>query len=158
MPQYKIMQIKVYGAVLDIPDFLEPFWPYDLELIDFPTFCGAGQGLGDKLIKDIRCEVNTAPACLVHDVEWTLCDKSYFDAIMSNVRLYKNTRSLLLANYNKDKYSQKEVEWESFKVFVGVTWGIFFHFKPTPEKCGNNRPWGHRHFRKLITRLKNVKR
>lgn len=162
MARYQIVKIEYGGAVLEIPDFLAPIWPHDIPLDAWPTFCGAGQGLGDMLVKDRRCGVWTAPVCFIHDVEWTVGEASWLFAVESNLRLYRNIRALMLANYDQRRYSTARVEREAVKVLFGVTYGIFRHFEPTPDAQGPPHyssldwPFCHPHMQKLLARLERV--
>lgn len=157
MPQnYQIVTVDYAGARLEIPDFLVEFWPVDSPLEDWPTYCGAGQGLGDVLVRDRRCGVWTSCTCFVHDVEWTVGDPGWYAAVESNMRLYRNIRALMLDNYDPNRYTRKRVEREAAKVLFGVTYGIFRHYDPTPDLGGvpgEDWPMGHPHLQKLLTRL-----
>jgi len=51
----KTVKIIRYGAQMEVADFLEHLMPDepDLPLNMWPTFCGAGDGIGDRLVPDI---------------------------------------------------------------------------------------------------------
>lgn len=49
------------GAQIEIPEFLKDYWPLDQPLEEWPSFCGAGEGLGDKIVPEHICGVCVSP-------------------------------------------------------------------------------------------------
>lgn len=104
-----VSEINCHGAVLLAPSFLVDLWPHELPLKDWPTFCGAGDGVGDKLVPDTMCFNNwfgghsTAyinPACFIHDITSAICDHTVEDFQFSNRLMLKNSISLVNSQLN----------------------------------------------------------
>ena len=49
-------------------------WPQE---INFPSCCGAGTGVQEKVIPDNFYGVNVSPACWIHDQMFTLADPTW---------------------------------------------------------------------------------
>lgn len=94
----KHCQINCHGAMLTIPEFLRPLWPYMLPLDKWPSFCGAGDGWGDRLVPEKVHGVCISPACFIHDVDWALSPDSVTGFLASNWRLLCNARALIMAS------------------------------------------------------------
>ena len=92
------VKIAHRGAILIIPDFLAPLWPYDLPSDRWPTFCGAGQGWGDQIVPDTIQGVNIAPAGLCHDVEFSVSAKTISSFMGANGRFFLNIVALIMAS------------------------------------------------------------
>lgn len=99
----KYTKIQAYGAILEMPGWLAHMWPYDLPLDKWPTFCGAGRGLGDWLVPDSIYDAQIAPACFVHDIDWIVSPDSYRGFQAANNRFFCNLWALCRAQlpYNK---------------------------------------------------------
>lgn len=77
------------------PEWLSEVWPADMPLRNWPTFCGAGDGIGDFVVPDRVRTAIVAPACFIHDIEWATGDiKNPYDFVMSNVHFYFNLRAM----------------------------------------------------------------
>jgi len=92
----KYIEINCQGAFLAIPEFLRPLWPYQLPLDKWPSFCGAGDGIGDWLVPEKIHGVCISPACFIHDVEWALSPDTITEFFASNWRLLCNARALIM--------------------------------------------------------------
>jgi len=90
--------IPYAGCNIEVPELLalNDYWPYGLPLEDWPTFCGAGEGIGDRIIPDTICGVRVACCCFEHDISWCIADGSFVDFMKSNLRLYCNLRAIVL--------------------------------------------------------------
>jgi hypothetical protein len=132
------MKIQYCGAQLEVPEYIAERWPYHYSLDDWPTFCGAGGGIGDAVIPDERCGVRIACVCFIHDIDWAIAEDTLVAAMRGNNRLRRNMRSIILANYDKEKYSRFRVEYECFKYYIGTTLGFALHFSPTGSDPSTN--------------------
>jgi len=102
--------IKYAGADLSVPEFLVDLWPYDMPLNKFPTFCGAGDGLGDSIVPDKVRGVILTPACFVHDIDWALSSsRSVYHFVMSNVYFLFNNRAMAHAQLKEGTTKYKIV-------------------------------------------------
>lgn len=116
------IKIEYAGAEIEIPKFLLRYWPHNLPLAKWPSFCGAGQGLGDTIVPDELCGVRIAAACFIHDIDWAISDSTDTWFLKSNARFFFNLRSLLIANSRKSRW---RIEWQSLMYLLGVT--VFGH-------------------------------
>ena len=125
-----MVTITYQKAKIQIPDFLADLWPVDLPLDSWPTYCGAGEGIGDLLVPERICGVDNSCGCFVHDIQWALADDSFFAAMVANWNLYCNLRAITLANYDHSKYSKGRVERGCLKYFLGTIIGTVKSFTP----------------------------
>lgn len=91
-----IVLVDCFGAKLEVYDFLADLWPHNLPLKKWPSFCGAGCGIGDLIVPDTLFfgHLHLAPACYMHDVEWILCDPTIKAFHAANDRLRRNLKAL----------------------------------------------------------------
>ena len=82
------------GATLSLPGFLIPLLPPRLPLCRWPTYCGAGEGLGDILVPDFIKGACVGPACLIHDLDWALCSPTFREFSLANFRFFRNLLAL----------------------------------------------------------------
>ena len=149
--------INYASAKLEIPTFLTDLWPHALHPADWPTFCGAGDGLGDRIVPDHICSVSVSPCCFEHDISWALAENSFAAFMKANLRLWLNLRSLVLANYNKKLYPQVIVEWRCFGFFLAVSTVGKKFFKAGPEdRIVTADPFDHPIVRARLHRLARV--
>ena len=145
--------IRYERADLQIHDFLEPLWP-EIDLYQWPTFCGAGNGFGDWVVSDEICGVKVACCCFIHDIDWALCADTWSDFWTTNKRFYNNVKNIVLANYDKEKYSQFVVKYKCFCYFLAVcTFGRAFFKKSNDEKKVTSNPYKHPVVRHRLHRL-----
>ncbi|PID76818.1 MAG: hypothetical protein CSB24_04630 [Deltaproteobacteria bacterium] len=90
----KTTAIKVEGIELIVPDFLVDLWPHHLRLDDFPSFCGAGSGLGDAIVPEKCWGLVLSPACFIHDISWLVCEASWAGFHQSNSMFVHNMLAL----------------------------------------------------------------
>ena len=105
------------GATLTIPEWLKPLWPYNLPLSKWPTFCGAGDGFGDKVVPDIIRGVCISPACFIHDVDWATTPDTIRQFLAANFRFAKNCRALIMAS---------ALSWWKKELAVVRAYGLYF--------------------------------
>ena len=89
------IKILYQGTTLLVPDWLEPLWPYELPLDKWPSFCGAGEGFGDKIVPEFIRTTCVSPACFIHDVDWAVSPDTFKEFLSSNWRFFKNCASLI---------------------------------------------------------------
>jgi len=96
----KYTTITYHGAKLTVPEWLASpkLWPYDLPLYRFPSFCGAGEGFGDRIVPEDIFGVCISPACFIHDVDWACSPDTIREFLAANFRFARNARSLILAS------------------------------------------------------------
>ncbi|HAR38590.1 MAG TPA: hypothetical protein DCS09_08505 [Porphyromonadaceae bacterium] len=92
----KHVKINCHGAMLIIPEWLRPLWPYQLPFNKWPSFCGAGDGIGDWLVPEKVHGVCISPACFIHDVDWALSPYSIREFLAANWRLFCNAKALIM--------------------------------------------------------------
>ena len=91
------VNIEHDGITLMVPTFIKDndLWPYQLPLQSWPSFCGAGEGLGDYIVPDHICGINISPACFIHDCEYAVNDHNWMAFYSANDRLRKNIKSIV---------------------------------------------------------------
>ena len=141
----EIVQINYAGALLEAPAFLAeknhragPLWPFDLPLAAWPTYCGAGDGLGDWLVSDTICGVRVCPACFIHDIEWAIARRSYRGFQDANNRLLRNLNALTAAHHLAG------VKAAEARTRAGLYWAVvsgpfgWLNFEPTGQDPDTN--------------------
>jgi len=98
----KHVMINYSGIKLEVPYFLQYYWPHTLRIENFPTYCGAGDGIGDALVPDSIYGMRVAPACLIHDIDWLVSSGTYAGFCRDNLRFLRNL--LAIRTVNKDKF------------------------------------------------------
>jgi len=89
--------IEYHGARLEIPLVLRDIWPHELPLSEWPTFCGAGEGIGDVAVPDewYLGFIHISPACFIHDICWALTDNSDESFDWANDLFRRNLKALI---------------------------------------------------------------
>ncbi len=87
--------ITVEGCRFWVPRFLAEHWPHQVPLASFPTFCGAGDGWGDRVVPDRIFLLPIAPCCFIHDIDWTICAATEVEFHLANVRFRHNLLELI---------------------------------------------------------------
>ena len=74
--------------------------------IEFPSFeldyyktiskCGAGEGLGDKIVPETILGLRVTLACYIHDFMWALSDATWADFHYSNSVFLSNINTIIL--------------------------------------------------------------
>jgi hypothetical protein len=89
--------IKYQGIGIEIPTFLNKYFPLEKPLDEWPTFCGPGGWIGDWLVPDKINGAYIAPACFIHDCERSVGPKTWESFSDGNNRMLKNTQALVNA-------------------------------------------------------------
>ena len=88
--------IQYQGIGIEIPTYLDKYFPLDKPLNDWPTYCGPGKWL-DWLVPDKINGAYINPACFIHDCERSIGPKTWERFSAGNNRMLKNTQSLVNA-------------------------------------------------------------
>ena len=86
--------IDVEGIKLVVPEILKRNWP-KIPLADFPRFCGAGDGLGEKIVPDYIYKVSVKHCCFIHDITHSILPKTERMFHLSNLLLLINIISTI---------------------------------------------------------------
>ena len=87
---------------ISAPDTIE-FPSFNLGYYNTLTACGAGEGIGDKLVPETIWGVRVTLACFVHDYMWELSEASWADFHHSNAVFLSNINAVILALSNKSR-------------------------------------------------------
>lgn len=126
--------IDYHGRQFMCPEWLTHLLPDEdeLPLGAWPTFCGAGDGVGDKIVRDKICGVIISPVCFVHDIGWAIA-KDATDFVKENWRFRHNLIAWVipfLPLWRKPLgYAACYLYW------AGVAVLGQYHFNPT--ECGD---------------------
>lgn len=124
------MEIIYCDVKIDIHPLLAAVFPFHIPPEAWPSYCGAGSGIGDRIVPEKIKMVVVSCLCADHDVRWSTCENSWFAAIQENFVFYKNLRNFVLALRDPEKYSKSSVEAACFRWFLAVCWGARHHFNP----------------------------
>jgi len=113
----KRCKVKCGNARLTAPKWVERLWPSDMEPSEWPTFCGAGDGIGDALVPDKIRGVRISPACFIHDIGWATSKETVSSFLAENWYLAWNIRALIVAS---------ELAWWKRELAVIRAWAIYF--------------------------------
>lgn len=144
--------IDYAGAKLEILKVVEPHWRYDLDLEDWPTYCGPSK-VGDRLVSDHIAEVKVSPCCFDHDLSFRVLKKTYKELLTCNLRFYKNLRNLVYAN--QEGHKAREIETKCFAYFFAVSTFGWKCFKDSTNEYAD--PMQHPEMLNKIYRLQAVK-
>ncbi len=89
--------LVVESITLIVPEFLVEWWPHHLPLDRFPSFCGAGTGVGDVIVPEKNWGLSMSPACFVHDICWPIAQPTWADFHQSNSMFMHNCQALVEA-------------------------------------------------------------
>ena len=122
----KFSKVNFFSATLTVPDWFAPLFPLDLPVDKWPSYCGAGSGFGDAIVPEYIRGVCLSPACLIHDIEWSTCDRTFKAFIASNLRFYGNCLALVRAS-GKPRLKQALSALRCTLYFASVsTVGVYF--------------------------------
>ena len=127
--------IKYANTEIEVPRFLSTRWPFNLPLSDWPSFCGAGDGLGDRIVPDTINGNRVACCCFEHDISWILADATFAAFMKSNLRLYLNLRAVVIANDRPGWWRHMVGERKCFAYFLAVCTFGRKCFKSSPYDC-----------------------
>jgi len=103
----------------------------DKDIDDYPSFCGAGSGIGDKVVPEKIGGMPCSHICHVHDEWWEMCDPTWLAFLRGNMAFGYN----LAVYLGTGKGSKWDKAWRLIKgsVYVGavstVGWKIFKKLK-----------------------------
>jgi len=123
-------RINCHGAMVEVFDFAHRIWPFDLPLEKWPSFCGAGNGLGDRLVPEKAHGVCLSPACFQHDLDYAISPRVWAAFCAANYRFLRNSISLALAQSTTDKQLILSV-LGSIRYFSAVSIFGWLNFQPT---------------------------
>jgi hypothetical protein len=92
--------VTYHGRDLMCPSWLVPLLPdeEELPLKAWPTFCGAGDGFGDWIVRDKICGCIIKPVCFVHDVGWACSEEEGDYFVRENWRFRHNLVAWVVPN------------------------------------------------------------
>jgi hypothetical protein len=142
--------ISYQGISLRLPHWLADEWRFELPLRDFPTYCGAGNTVGEWLVPDTAHKARLSPACLIHDIEQCIGKRSFTNFMNTNNNLLRNLRACVKAQLPKGdrKKAYMHCYWY-WGTCATVGW---LNFKP---QALNH--WLNAEVRSRVDRLKKAK-
>lgn len=142
-----------FGAKLTVPEFLVPLFPTTLPAKKWPTFCGAGNGMGDAVIPDKIRGVSMSPACFVHDIDWAATPYTIKEFAGANWRFLKNCLSLIGAS-GMSRLPKLLARCRCLIYFAGVsTFGLFSFLASSTVPFDESDPLKHPTVRARLKRL-----
>lgn len=123
------VKINYLGAQLEMPDWLADMWPHDLPLNKWPSYCGAGRGIGDWLVPEYLYDANVSPECFIHDIDWIVAPDTYWGFQSCNNRFLRNLNSSCKAQLSGRQYLLSKIGCLRYWFFVSTV-GLR-HFNPS---------------------------
>lgn len=74
--------LKFHGIQYQVPEWFEFL---DKSIGEYPSFCGAGQGIGDKIVPEKIGGMRCSHICHVHDESWSECEPTKTAFIKTNM-------------------------------------------------------------------------
>jgi hypothetical protein len=131
--------IGCFGTTLEGPDWLAEIWPTDLPLNLWPTFCGPSSGIGDVLVPDRIYGAHIAPACFIHDIEFSITPKKILPFILVNLRFRRNLLRLVALQLKGEKvYPLAVLRCHTYT--AAVMYPGWRYFMPTPTPRWQDNP------------------
>jgi len=129
---------KWHGVEYAMPDWLPPLLPDEdeLPLAAMPTFCGAGDGFGDAIVRDKICGIWVKIPCLIHDVGWATSKEEGEYFVKENWRFRYNLHSAVVPNvpwYRKPRALATVYLYWLAVATIGQN-----HFEPCGENWADN--------------------
>jgi len=121
-------QLRFFGINYLVPDGFEFL---DKEIDNYPSFCGAGSGIGDKVVPETIGGMRCSHICHAHDESWESAPATFNGFTVSNA-LFGFNLTVYLASGNGNWFKKG---WRMFKGGLYVTavstigWGIFKSMK-----------------------------
>ena len=147
--------IRYHSIPLEVPCFLKSLWPYDFPLDQWPTFCGAGSGLGDMIVPDHIFGVQIAPACFIHDIDWSYLPNTEEAFHSSNFRLFNNLKAIIDTILSPPESHIAHVVCADYYVAVSTVGKEFFKKDPADQVTVTN-PLNHLVVQEKLSRLQAV--
>ena len=122
----KITVRIVEGVPLFMPEFLDENFP-TVPIDEFPSFCGAGDGIGDRVVPDSVLVLSIAIACWIHDGMFSLLSPKKDNWYIANGILILNIFMLIIAKGSKWLVIPRGMVAVPYfwAVMTGVGWRIF---------------------------------
>jgi len=145
--------VTYFGAKMIVPEFLIPLFPVNLPADRWPTFCGAGEGAGDRCIPDIIWGISMSPACFTHDIDWAVTPDTIAEFARANWHFLRNCLALINAS---DLWA---IPWFMARLrclayFAGVsTFGLFAFLTSKSIPFSPSDPFKHPVVRSRLKRL-----
>ena len=99
--------IQYHGVELQVPPGLAPVLPSEcLPMAKWPSFCGAGDGVGNRLVSDYIQGISIKVVCYIHDIEWATTTDTREAFHAANRRFFRNLVALL-----NDRLSGSQLLW-----------------------------------------------
>lgn len=138
------------GISLRMPRWLADVWRFELPLKDFPSYCGAGNSIGEWLVPDTAHKVRLSPACLIHDIEQCLGRRSFTNFMKTNNNLLRNLRACVKAQLPKGERKKAYLHcYWYWGTCATVGW---LNFYPS-----STNPWQNEEIKIRIEKLKRAK-
>ena len=142
-----LVTISYQGVALQVPAWLAGVWRYDLPLNDFPSFCGAGKGLGDWLVPEKNHGAILSPACFVHDIMWSTSYDTYLHFQKANNTFLKNLKSCVYSQLKDPKIAYLRC----YGYWLAVSTIGIIHFDPLVIN-----PWSNRDVQEKLRRVRDA--
>lgn len=91
---FNLIGINGHNVKLVAPSIIE--FPTSL-VTDFPDACGAGSGIGQKIVPDTIWGIPVSPGCFIHDFQWLIAPPTWEAFHASNGMFHRNLNSLIKA-------------------------------------------------------------
>ena len=127
----KITVRIVDGVPLFMPGFVADNWPV-LPIEEFPHFCGAGSGFGEKAVPDSLLGLYTSAACFIHDCCFCLLSPERQNWYIANGILVLNMLMLIIVNGSKWLVIPRSL------IALQYFWGVMTQIG---WGCFTNREW-----------------
>lgn len=102
MAAIKFVEQEFDGVKLLVPLlFTFPWNDFSGKTIaDYPSFCGAGEGLGDVIIPETIWGLSVSVACEIHDISWEVAEATEADRRAADEAFLINMLSIIKARSN----------------------------------------------------------
>lgn len=153
----KTVKIDYAGATIEVLDFVADRWPFELPSDKWPTFCGAGSGLGEKLVPDQIFGISVSHLCFDHDCGFCTGPDTQEAWHAHNKRLYRNLVATIIASDLPRKEMIMAVnECAAFFLAVESPFG-YAAFSPSGEDIETNIALQEK-FKRLTDHISNLER
>ena len=108
----------------------------DKKIMDYPSFCGAGKGIGDKIVPEFIGGMRCAHICHGHDNSWDAAEFTFFDFLLSNVMFAYNLLVYLATGKGGViKRIWRAIKGSAYVLAVStIGWKIFKNLKSTEKQ------------------------
>lgn len=81
----------------------------------FPTYCGAGRGIGDLVVPDVIFGLKVSPVCFIHDVDFALGPPTWEGFHAANYRFLNNLNNAI-------RYRSQNIILQHLRMYRAVTY------------------------------------